>query len=56
LALNGLDEEQIKEAGWAVQSVAGASAYVYSVSYDKEKFKKEVDRAVEHIKKTAAKK
>jgi hypothetical protein len=55
LALNGLDEEQVKEAGWTVQSVAGASAYVYSVSYDKAKFKQELDRAVDHIKKTAKK-
>jgi hypothetical protein len=56
LALNGMDEEQVKEAAWAVQSVAGASAYVYSVGYDKSKFKQELDRAVAHIKQGAAKK
>jgi hypothetical protein len=56
LALNGLSGEQIKEAGWAVQSVAGASAYMYSVYYDKAKFKHEVDQAVEHIKKGAQRK
>lgn len=51
LALNGLSDEQIKEAGWTVQSVAGASAYIYSTDYDKEKFRKELAQVVEHVKK-----
>jgi len=53
LALNGLSDESIKEAGWVVQSVTGASAYLYSVGYSGETFKQEVDKAVEHIKKAA---
>jgi hypothetical protein len=53
LALNGLSDEHIKEAGWVVQSVTGASAYLYSIGYNHEKFKQELDKAVEHIKKTA---
>lgn len=52
LALNGFNEEQVKEAGWVVQSVAGASAYIYSTGYDVGKFKEELGRMVEHIKKT----
>jgi len=52
LALNGLSEELIREAGWAVQSVTGASAYLYSTGYGVEKFKKEIDSIVEHIKKS----
>lgn len=53
MALNGLDEEQIREASWTVQNVTGASAYVYGIDYPKDKFKEELDRAVEHIKKTS---
>jgi len=49
LALNGFDDEQVKEAGWVAQSVAGASAYLYSLSYDQKRFRDEVDRMLEHI-------
>ena len=52
LALNGYTEEQIKEAGWVVQSVTGASAYLYGTGYDIGKFEQQVDQIVEHIKKT----
>ena len=52
MALNGFNEEQIKEAGWVVQTVTGVSAYFYSRSYDTGKFKKELDQMVDHIKKT----
>jgi hypothetical protein len=48
-----MDEEQIKEASWAVQSVSGASAYLHSVNYSHQKFKEELDKAVEYIKKKA---
>jgi predicted TIM-barrel fold metal-dependent hydrolase len=51
LALNGLSDEQIKEAGWVVQSVAGASAYMYSTDYPVDKFKRELEQVVEYIKK-----
>jgi hypothetical protein len=51
LALSGLSDEQLKEAGWAAQSVTGSSAYVHSVDYSMERFKEELDKAVEHIKK-----
>jgi hypothetical protein len=53
LALNGFDHEQIKEAGWVVQSVAGASAYLYSTGYDKSRFQHELNQMVEHIKANA---
>jgi hypothetical protein len=48
-----MDDEQVKEASWVVQSVTGASAYLYGVSYDGEMFQQELDKAVEHIKKSA---
>jgi hypothetical protein len=48
-----MDEEDIKEASWTVQSVVGASAYMHGIDYSTEKFKKELSRTVEHIKKTA---
>ena len=48
-----MTDEHIKEAGWVAQSVTGASAYLHSVGYSTEKFKEELDRAVEHIKSTA---
>jgi len=50
LALNGFAEDQIKEAGWVAQSVAGASAYLYGTGYDKARFRSEVDKIVEHVK------
>ncbi len=50
-----MSDEQIKEAGWATQSVTGASAYMHSVDYSREKFKQELDQAVDYIKKTAKK-
>jgi 3-oxoacyl-(acyl-carrier-protein) synthase len=53
LALNGLSDESIKEAGWVVQSVTGASGYLYSIAYNGETFKQELDKAVEYIKKGA---
>ena len=45
-----MDDAQVKEAGWAAQSVTGTSSYLYGTSYDKEKFMQELDRVVEHIK------
>ncbi len=45
-----MSDEEIKEAGWAAQSVTGSSTYVYSVDYSVERFKEELDKIVEHIK------
>jgi hypothetical protein len=53
LALNGMSDEQVKEASWVVQSVTGASAYLQGVGYSKDTLKQEVAAAVEHIKKSA---
>lgn len=50
LALGGLDDEQIREAAWTVQSVTGASAYAHGVGYDLDVWHRELDRAVEYVK------
>ena len=52
-ALNEMGEEHIREASWVVQSVSGASAYMYGVDYDNEKFREELREMVEYIKRTA---
>ena len=49
-ALDGMGEEHIREASWVVQSVSGASAYLYGVDYDNQKFREELRAMVEHIK------
>jgi hypothetical protein len=51
-ALNEMGEEHIREASWVVQSVSGASAYMYGVDYDNEKFRDELREMVEYIKRT----
>ncbi len=48
-----MDDEQIKEASWVVQSVTGSSAYLYGIGYSTEQFSQELDAMVEHIKKSA---
>jgi hypothetical protein len=53
LAQQGYQKEQIREAGWVVQSVTGASAYLYSTDYDPAEFKKELERMKEHAAQTA---
>ena len=45
-----MSDEQIKEASWVVQGVAGASAYMYGVNYDEEKFKRDLDKALTNVK------
>ena len=50
-ALLGIDDEQMMEASWVAQVVAGLSAYVYGIGYDKELNQREIDATVEHIKK-----
>ena len=52
-ALNEMGEEHIREASWVVQSVSGASAYMYGIDYDDEKFRDELREMVEYIKRTA---
>jgi AhpD family alkylhydroperoxidase len=47
LRLAGMDDEQMKEAGWVVQNVMGASGYFYGIGYDKKKFDQELERLVE---------
>jgi len=49
-ALNEMGDEHIREASWVVQSVTGASAYIYGVDYNNEKFREELRAMVEHIK------
>jgi len=49
-ALNEMGDAHIQEASWVVQSVAGASAYMYGVDYDNERFREELRAMVEHIK------
>ncbi len=51
MALNGFTDEQVREASWVVQSVTGASSYIYGTDYDIGKFKEELDRMVEHLRK-----
>lgn len=48
-----MGDEHIREASWVVQSVTGASAYMYGVDYSQEKFREELQAMVEHIKRTA---
>ena len=48
-----MGEEHVKEASWLVQSVTGISAYFYGIDYDMDTFTKELNAAVEHIKKSA---
>lgn len=50
LMLAGIDDEQVKEAGWVVQNVTGASAYLHGIGYDKETFRQELDALAEHRK------
>jgi hypothetical protein len=52
-ALNEMSEEYVKEASWVVQSVTGASAYMYGVDYSHEKFREELRAMVEYIKRAA---
>ena len=51
LSLFDMTDEQIKESGWVVQNVTGASAYLYGVRYNQDKFRQELDALVEHRKK-----
>jgi hypothetical protein len=48
-----MGDEHIKEASWVVQSVTGASAYMYGVDYSNEKFREELRAMVEYIKRAS---
>ena len=48
-----MGDEHIREASWVVQSVTGASAYMYGVDYENEKFRAELRAMVEYIKRAA---
>jgi hypothetical protein len=48
-----MGEEHIREASWVVQSVSGASAYMYGVDYSNEKFRAELRAMVEYIQRAA---
>ncbi len=52
-ALNDMTDEHIKEASWVVQSVTGASSYMYGVDYSNDKFREELRAMVEYIKRSA---
>lgn len=47
-----LDDEQIKEASWVVHDVVGASAYLHGTGCSGARFKKELNSAVAHIRKS----
>jgi hypothetical protein len=48
-----MGDEHIREASWVVQSVSGASAYLYGVDYSHEKFRGELRAMVEYIQRAA---
>jgi len=48
-----MDQDQIKEAGWAAQFTVGLSAYLYGIGYSHEQFLQEVEATIEHMKKSA---
>jgi AhpD family alkylhydroperoxidase len=52
LTLFGLDSEQIKEAGWVAQNVAGTSTYLHGIRYKQDKFMEELESLVEYRKKS----
>ena len=52
-ALNEMGEEHIREASWVVQSVSGASAYLYGVDYSHEQFRTELRAMVKYIQRAA---
>jgi AhpD family alkylhydroperoxidase len=54
--VNGATDEEIEEAAHLAKQTAGWSAYVHGLQVDYERFRKEIHRAAEHIKKNAYKK
>jgi len=50
LRLGGLKDDEIQEASMMVNLSTGVSAYLHGIQYDANKFKKEVDAIVKHVK------
>ena len=50
MELSGLDHSHLQEASTTVNLVAGFSAYLHSIGYSVEQFRREVDEAVDYIK------
>jgi len=49
LQMGGAKDEDIKEASWVANSVAGFSTYLYGSSYDLDQFLAELQAAGEHM-------
>jgi AhpD family alkylhydroperoxidase len=47
--LHGIEDEELQEAAWVVNSVAGFSAYLYGTEYDLDTFLAELEAAIAHI-------
>ena len=52
LALQGMGDDEAKEASWVAQAVAAFSAYLYGIGYSQEQYKQELEKIVEHITKS----
>jgi hypothetical protein len=50
LELSGLDHSHVQEASTTVNLVVGFSAYLHSIGYSIEQFRRELDEAVAYIK------
>jgi hypothetical protein len=50
LRLSGLGDDAIQEASAAAAQVVGFSAYLQGVNYSVEQFRRELDAAVDYIK------
>jgi hypothetical protein len=48
-----MGEDEIKDAGWAVQLTAGISSFLYGIGYSHEQFKEELAKIVKHIQESA---
>ena len=52
-ALLEMDDDQVKEASWAAQTVTGLSSYMYGIGLDLEQFKQDLAAIGEHVRKAA---
>ena len=48
-----MDDEQVKEAAWAAQTITGFSVYLYGIGYSKEQWLQELAAIGEHAAKSA---
>ena len=53
LALYGFEADQISEAAWMAQVTVGLSVYLYGIDYDVAKFKEDLAKQIEHVKRTS---